>query len=454
MAAAKLMPLELAGRAFVALTLILMLSGTVALHWSLHRRLSIWPFVAALFLHNWIFIFGFLNYLFGVGLMLWGLAVWLALADRPAWQRLIVGSLVALAIYFAHMVSFGLYALALGGYELQRAAGRWRVQPRAALGALIVGAVPFVPPLLLFVLTSPTSREAGDRIKYQPEWYWKGFVVARSFMSMNLDLDLLTATMLLLAAIAVLLRGRIIFAREMLLGFALLAIGFLVMPWKMFGAVFVDARLPVRCSHRDRLHPGRFHPHRDRARGLSRARRGAGGAQPGDRRRLDRLRPDLRRLDAGAGAGARQQRDPGGDRRARRRATCPNGSSAGARRSSMAASMALLQKPVFAVNTWRRRRQQPIAVARPWSGLYRYQEQNPMPVESTASLATFVDTSLALIDRAGGTATPTYLMLLYPGYMHYPAPAALSPVADGPPVRALPGRPLNRCPSPRHPRFG
>jgi len=44
---------------------------------------------------------------------------------------------------------------------------------------------------------------------------------------------------------------------------------------------------------------------------------------------------------------------------------------------SHAASLALLTKPVFAVNTWATPSQQPIAVTPAWEPLYRYHEQNP-----------------------------------------------------------------------------
>jgi len=145
-------------------------------------------------------------------------------------------------------------------------------QPAEALGRLVVGALPFVPPLLLFALLSETGQQAGDRIKYQPEWYWKGFAVARTFMSMNLRLDVLTVAVLLVIAVALLLRGRIRFAREMLLGFGFLVLSYLVIPWKMFGAVFVDARFPAAAdSGRDRVHADPVQPGLDRPRCLSHA---------------------------------------------------------------------------------------------------------------------------------------------------------------------------------------
>ncbi len=65
------MPLETAGRVFLALALLLQVTGCVALHRSLHGRYSLWPLVSSLFVFNWIFVFGFTNYLFGIGLVLW-----------------------------------------------------------------------------------------------------------------------------------------------------------------------------------------------------------------------------------------------------------------------------------------------------------------------------------------------------------------------------------------------
>jgi hypothetical protein len=431
LAAVQVLPLDIAGRGFVALTLAVMLSGTVALHWSLHRRFSPWPLVAALFLHNWIFVFGFFNYLFGVGLMLWGLAIWLALAERPPWQRLLAGSLIALVIYFAHLVAFGLYAIMLGGYELQRALPRLRVAFADAVGRLIVGALPFVPPLAVFVLLSETSREAGGRIKYQPEWYWKGFVVARTFMSMNLGLDLLTAGVLLAVAVAVLLRGRLTFAREMLLGIALVVVTFLLIPWKTFGAVFVDARLPVAliflaiaCS--DIAFSRAW---------LGRAAFAVLGALlvvrslvlASDWMQFDRT---LGRIEAAL-------------------APLPDNSvilsvtAAPPPRSlpewvdrwrpplTHAASLAQRRKAMFAVNTWATPSQQPIAVTPAWEPLYRHQEQNPWPVENTAQFERFVDQARALIGRAG-PGQPTYLLLLYPDYLHYDVARGLTPLDAGP----------------------
>lgn len=439
LAMVQLLPLDVAATGFVALTLAVMLSGTVALHWSLHRRFSVWPLAAALFLHNWIFVFGFFNYLFGLGLMLWGLAIWLVVAERPAWQRLLVGSAIAIVIYFAHLVAFGLYAIMLGGYELQRAGsllharragGRLRSAFDEAVGRLIIGALPFVPPLVVFVLLSETSREAGNRIKYQ-DWYWKPFVVARTFMSMNVGLDLLTAAVLLMVAVAVLMRGRLTLAREMLLGIALVFATFVVIPWKTFGAVFVDARFPVAliflaiaCSDV----------------GFSRARVG---------RAVFAMLGGLLIVRSLVIAGDWMQFDKTLGRMEAALAPLPAGSviltaSAAPPPRSLpewidrwrppmihAASLAQRRKAMFAVNTWATPSQQPIAVTPAWEPLYRYQEQNPMPVENTVQFDRYVDTARGLIAKADPS-RPTYLILLYPEYMHYAPARGLTALDAGP----------------------
>ncbi len=47
------LPLDVAGRLFIALALLLPFIGTVALHRSLFGRRSLWPFAAVLVVYNW-----------------------------------------------------------------------------------------------------------------------------------------------------------------------------------------------------------------------------------------------------------------------------------------------------------------------------------------------------------------------------------------------------------------
>ncbi len=73
-----------AGKVFIALTFALLAGGTMALHAALHRRWSPWPLLAVFFLYNSVFLWGFLNYLFGLGLALFACALWVRLRTRSA----------------------------------------------------------------------------------------------------------------------------------------------------------------------------------------------------------------------------------------------------------------------------------------------------------------------------------------------------------------------------------
>lgn len=138
---------------FIGLTPALQLSGCMALHRVLHGRYGLWPLVAGLFPCNWIFLFGLLSYLFGVGLLLWATAVWIGLAaGSGTGAKLLWGTALSLALFFSHLIAFGLFALIVAGYETQRALPMLCRQCVQALRYLLVGASIFVVPVILLAV--------------------------------------------------------------------------------------------------------------------------------------------------------------------------------------------------------------------------------------------------------------------------------------------------------------
>ena len=115
---AWVMPLELAGKLFLVLTFALIAGGTLRLNRVATGRWRMWPLLAFLLLYDRILLWGFINYLFGLGIAICGLALWFELDGGPAWLRVIASSLVALACFLSHIAAFGVYALAIGGIEL------------------------------------------------------------------------------------------------------------------------------------------------------------------------------------------------------------------------------------------------------------------------------------------------------------------------------------------------
>ena len=67
-ALAHVIPLELAGKLFLVLIFALIAGGTLWLNRAATGRWRLWPLLAFLLLYNRILLWGFINYLFGLGL--------------------------------------------------------------------------------------------------------------------------------------------------------------------------------------------------------------------------------------------------------------------------------------------------------------------------------------------------------------------------------------------------
>jgi hypothetical protein len=155
----KFMSLEIAGKVFVTLILALLVSGSLALHYAIHRRLSPWPLLVFLFLYNSIFLYGIVNYLFGVGLCLWAIAAWIETRKYGHSGRVVLFYTTCVVLFFAHLSAMGVYVLSVIAYEASQTA---RLKPVPGnlirwLGILIAG--PLVLLAILILLPGPTTNE-------------------------------------------------------------------------------------------------------------------------------------------------------------------------------------------------------------------------------------------------------------------------------------------------------
>ena len=241
---AAVMPLDLAGRVFVGLTYMLITSGTAALHYVLHGRITLWPLLVFLFLYNLIFLAGMMNYLFGVGVFLWAFAAWIYLRERSFRLRLSVSSGLALVLYFSHLSALGLYGLTVVGYEFWR----WRENTeayRARDG--LAAAVPFLLPAFVFVFLSPIAGMASytgyERLPTViGQKIGALFGVTRSY---NLLFD--SATLWILACIFVfgLIARKLKVAPAARWPLGLFVVAYAVMPSSLFSSAVADLRLTV-----------------------------------------------------------------------------------------------------------------------------------------------------------------------------------------------------------------
>lgn len=238
---ARYMDIYLAGQIFIFATLVLMLTGVQAIHYAIHRHLSPWPLVGFLFIYNNIFLFGFMNYLFGLGVTLWGMAAWIALRQRSPALRLGVSLAFVLVLFVCHLFAVGLYGLGLLCHEIWVLRESRPVSRRQILSDIAVFGVPFLPVLPL-MMASPTIGLALDI-----DWDWGGKRQGLYYLIQNYsDLFDLSLGALIVAAVLWAMQRRLLSMHPV--GWTLAAIGtavFLAMPRVLFGSWAADLRLPV-----------------------------------------------------------------------------------------------------------------------------------------------------------------------------------------------------------------
>jgi len=253
---ARFISLEAAGKVFIGLTFALLAGGVIALHAALHRRWSAWPLLAFFFLYNSIFLWGFLNYLFGLGLALLTCALWMALRDRSAVLLVPLFSLLAAVLFFAHLFAFGVFAMIVIAYEF----GQWWRHRRDPIPMIDLPGWKAVPsillPLILLIL-SPTFRVSPDdyplwlrgsppppSVTYLPLTV-KLEALKGTIRTEHQLMDRVTALMLIgLIGIGLVLR-RCSFLPSMYFPLGVIALAAVAMPSTIGTTAVVDIRMPI-----------------------------------------------------------------------------------------------------------------------------------------------------------------------------------------------------------------
>lgn len=230
-----------AGRIFIGVTLLLMMLGPMLLHRALYGRWSAFPLVGGLFVYNGFLFVGLMNYMFGVGVAVFGLALWVMMAERHPLVRALCSFAVCSVLYVSHLSALGLYVIAITAFEGWRLWAARATSPRSILPALAAVGGP-LPPFAWLLLNSPTwslSREIA--------WESQGKLEAVSrFLTVYSDFIDLPFLILLVAAVILAVRRGLVRMHPAGWGVAAgLTLAFIAMPRVAFGSLMADERLIV-----------------------------------------------------------------------------------------------------------------------------------------------------------------------------------------------------------------
>jgi hypothetical protein len=236
---ARFMTVETAGKLFFVTAQLLIVTGAIALEWSVKRRHQISGLAALLTLYCAPFSFGFVSFEFGTGVALWGIASWIAFSQIGKWwTRLAVHIIFSSVLFLAHFFALGIYGLIIGILELRRILES-QFNTRRALTIVFTLACPVALMLLLMRWTGASVGEIDN------EWWfsWKPFwwILFLNGYSVNLAVISACAVAILLFYGAI--KGNLSLSIDgKWIAFGLLLV-FIAMPSKLFGSRMADIRV-------------------------------------------------------------------------------------------------------------------------------------------------------------------------------------------------------------------
>jgi hypothetical protein len=235
---ARLVSVENAARLFLLSSQLLIIGGAVALERVAKGRVHLAGFAAIMFLYCLPFTWGFVNFEFGSGVMLWGIAAYLMVAERKWPVRFLVNAIFVAGLFVAHFFSLGVYGATLGLYELRRAYDR-KLSYRDVALRLLVLATPVVLLLILMELTAGSIGSDGTiwRFEYKPLWPF------RIMNGYSLTVSSASAVALMASLYFAARRGVLKLEPTGILLAAGFSFLYVALPSKLLGTSFADLRM-------------------------------------------------------------------------------------------------------------------------------------------------------------------------------------------------------------------
>ena len=240
---ARFMPLVTAGQVFLLMVLGLLAAGPVLLFRGFWGFWSPWPCAGFLLLYSRVFLWGFVNYLAGIGLALATIALWLFLGHRSWLVRGMAGAGAVMVVFLCHLEAFGVLALALlslDGSQILRdiAARAWRPAGTRAAGLILA----LLPATIVFlVLWQPHAGAAMPA----PRLDRKLDLLFSVFDNYSRPFDVACFVAVVAAAIAGLLKRKLVLAPGAGVVLGVIGLVYLLLPSTLFTGAGADHRLPL-----------------------------------------------------------------------------------------------------------------------------------------------------------------------------------------------------------------
>jgi hypothetical protein len=241
---AKVIPIYMAGKLFIAATLLMLLGGTMALRKVLIGRVGLWPMLTFLVLYNHVLFWGFLNYLFTAGAALLAFSGWIALREQSRPLRIAVFAVAAATLYAGHLFGLLVYGILVFGYEIQRCKS-YRIHGRDAVLAWSVTGAQFIAPTIALWLWISQSDASGDAITEYGSFGNKAAALISPVHFGMPWIDALSAVFLAMIFVFCRSNRKVGFAAELKLPLLLMALAAILMPSYLFGVWGTDLRLPT-----------------------------------------------------------------------------------------------------------------------------------------------------------------------------------------------------------------
>jgi hypothetical protein len=240
---ARFMSVETATRLFYLAAQCLIVSGAVAIELAAKRRFHIAGIVAVMLLYSLPFTWGFVNFEFGLGTALWGVACALYLQERAWPVRFAANAAFTVIIFFSHFFALGIYGATIVVCEL------WRAWSRSApvtetLTRLILLAIPALSLIGLMASSGGSIGGTGTAWHFALKPFWLLHILnGYSLLLSGISLAALGAVLYVLRR-----RGEVKLEGAGPWLAAAFAVLYLALPSKLFDTSFVDLRIPVAAA--------------------------------------------------------------------------------------------------------------------------------------------------------------------------------------------------------------